>query len=181
MDLRSTPYKSLKYVSCSLHILQLVVEMLNFSAFDIWHFDALYDSDNSQDRPIIVKSEICQLPPQILQFVCRKMAFLLLRYRFDSAGCHLLQRLTFLLSEVTVLSFFLMALYCCAIFKTCRCHHPKDITSVAFHRSYPLFASCSEDNTTYVFHGMVYSDLNQDPLIVPLQVLRGHSSLKAKG
>ncbi|KAJ8451854.1 hypothetical protein Cgig2_007337 [Carnegiea gigantea] len=66
-------------------------------------------------------------------------------------------------------------------YKSLKCHHPKDITSVAFHRSYPLFASCSEDNTAYVFHGMVYSDLNQDPLIVPLQVLRGHSSLKAKG
>lgn len=66
-------------------------------------------------------------------------------------------------------------------YKSLKCHHPKDITSVAFHRSYPLFASCSEDNTAYVFHGMVYSDLNQDPLIVPLQVLRGHSSLKEKG
>lgn len=59
--------------------------------------------------------------------------------------------------------------------------HPKDITNVAFHRSYPLFASCSDDCTAYVFHGMVYSDLNQDPLIVPLEILRGHSTLDGRG
>ncbi|RLN32966.1 hypothetical protein C2845_PM03G26320 [Panicum miliaceum] len=54
--------------------------------------------------------------------------------------------------------------------------HSKDITSVTFHRKYPLFASSSEDCTAYVCHGMVYSDLNQNPLIVPLEILRGHSS-----
>ncbi|KAK9133006.1 hypothetical protein Scep_012534 [Stephania cephalantha] len=59
--------------------------------------------------------------------------------------------------------------------------HPKDITNVAFHRSYPLFASCSEDSTSYVFHGMVYSDLNQNPLIVPLQILRGHAATNGRG
>ncbi|RWR95943.1 ribosome biogenesis protein BOP1 isoform X1 [Cinnamomum micranthum f. kanehirae] len=59
--------------------------------------------------------------------------------------------------------------------------HPKDITNVAFHRSYPLFASSSEDGTAYVFHGMVYSDLNQNPLIVPLEILRGHSSTNGRG
>ncbi|KAK6157005.1 hypothetical protein DH2020_011253 [Rehmannia glutinosa] len=59
-------------------------------------------------------------------------------------------------------------------YRVLRCH-PKDITGVAYHRSYPLFASCSDDCTAYVFHGMVYSDLNQNPLIVPLEILRGHS------
>ncbi|XP_057495260.1 ribosome biogenesis protein BOP1 homolog isoform X2 [Actinidia eriantha] len=59
--------------------------------------------------------------------------------------------------------------------------HPKDITNVAFHRSYPLFASCSDDCTAYVFHGMVYSDLNQNPLIVPLEILRGHTSSNGRG
>ena len=61
-----------------------------------------------------------------------------------------------------------------------RCH-PKDITNVAFHRSYPLFASCSDDCTAYVFHGMVYADLNQNPLIVPLEILRGHTSSDGRG
>ncbi|VVB03422.1 unnamed protein product [Arabis nemorensis] len=55
-------------------------------------------------------------------------------------------------------------------------NHPKDITNVAFHRSYPLFASCSVDSTAYVFHGKVYNDLNENPLIVPLEILRGHST-----
>ncbi|KAJ9158969.1 hypothetical protein P3X46_024506 [Hevea brasiliensis] len=65
-------------------------------------------------------------------------------------------------------------------YKILKCH-PKDITSVVFHRSYPLFASCSDDCTAYVFHGMVYSDLNQNPLIVPLEILRGHSSSNGRG
>ncbi|KAF8411858.1 hypothetical protein HHK36_004417 [Tetracentron sinense] len=59
--------------------------------------------------------------------------------------------------------------------------HPKDITNVAFHRSYPLFASCSDDCTAYVFHGTVYSDLNQNPLIVPLEILRGHTITNGRG
>ncbi|XP_012066646.1 ribosome biogenesis protein BOP1 homolog isoform X2 [Jatropha curcas] len=65
-------------------------------------------------------------------------------------------------------------------YKILKCH-PKDITNVAFHRSYPLFASCSDDCTAYVFHGMVYSDLNQNPLIVPLEILRGHSTSNGRG
>ncbi|KAJ7954287.1 Ribosome biogenesis protein BOP1-like [Quillaja saponaria] len=65
-------------------------------------------------------------------------------------------------------------------YRVLRCH-PKDITNVAFHRSYPLFASCSDDCTAYVFHGMVYSDLNQNPLIVPLEILRGHTSSNGRG
>ncbi|CAD6238548.1 unnamed protein product [Miscanthus lutarioriparius] len=59
--------------------------------------------------------------------------------------------------------------------------HSKDITSVTFHRKYPLFASSSEDCTAYVCHGMAYSDLNQNPLIVPLEILRGHSSSDGRG
>ncbi|RQO87548.1 hypothetical protein POPTR_003G009600v4 [Populus trichocarpa] len=65
-------------------------------------------------------------------------------------------------------------------YKVLKCH-PKDINNVAFHRSYPLFASCSDDCTAYVFHGMVYSDLNQNPLIVPLEILRGHASSNGRG
>ncbi|XVF00040.1 hypothetical protein REPUB_Repub03eG0252100 [Reevesia pubescens] len=65
-------------------------------------------------------------------------------------------------------------------YKTLKCH-PKDITNVAFHRSYPLFASCSDDCTAYIFHGMVFADLNQNPLIVPLEILRGHTSSDGRG
>ncbi|ONI00963.1 hypothetical protein PRUPE_6G114000 [Prunus persica] len=59
--------------------------------------------------------------------------------------------------------------------------HQKDINNVCFHRSCPLFATCSDDCTAYVFHGMVYSDLNKNPLIVPLEILRGHSSTNERG
>ncbi|KAL9270532.1 Ribosome biogenesis protein BOP1-like protein [Drosera capensis] len=59
--------------------------------------------------------------------------------------------------------------------------HKKDITGVAYHRSYPLFATCSYDCTAYVFHGMVYLNLNQNPLIVPLDILKGHSSTNGRG
>ncbi|XP_031131507.1 ribosome biogenesis protein BOP1 homolog [Ipomoea triloba] len=65
-------------------------------------------------------------------------------------------------------------------YRVLKCH-PKDINKVAFHRSYPLFASCSDDCTAYVFHGMVYSDLNQNPLIVPLEILRGHAIENGRG
>ncbi|KAG4968415.1 hypothetical protein JHK87_034066 [Glycine soja] len=65
-------------------------------------------------------------------------------------------------------------------YKILKCH-PKDINNVIFHRSYPLFASCSDDCTAYVFHGMVYSDLNQNPLIVPLEILRGHTNSNGRG
>lgn len=60
-------------------------------------------------------------------------------------------------------------------------NHAKDIHAVAFHVSYPLFASCSDDCKAYVFHGMVYSDLLQNPLIVPLKVLQGHQSVNGRG
>ncbi|XP_047334109.1 ribosome biogenesis protein BOP1 homolog [Impatiens glandulifera] len=65
-------------------------------------------------------------------------------------------------------------------YRILKCHQ-KDITNVAFHRKYPLFASCSDDCTAYVFHGTVYSDLNQNPLIVPLEILRGHSTSRGRG
>uniref|UniRef100_A0A7N0V2K0 Ribosome biogenesis protein BOP1 homolog n=1 Tax=Kalanchoe fedtschenkoi TaxID=63787 RepID=A0A7N0V2K0_KALFE len=65
-------------------------------------------------------------------------------------------------------------------YKVLKCHS-KDITNVAFHRSYPIFATSSHDCSAYVFHGMVYSDLNQNPLIVPLEVLKGHTSSKEGG
>eukprot|EP00241_Pyramimonas_parkeae_P017894 CAMPEP_0114284504 /NCGR_PEP_ID=MMETSP0059-20121206/4683_1 /TAXON_ID=36894 /ORGANISM="Pyramimonas parkeae, Strain CCMP726" /LENGTH=811 /DNA_ID=CAMNT_0001405329 /DNA_START=33 /DNA_END=2468 /DNA_ORIENTATION=- len=53
--------------------------------------------------------------------------------------------------------------------------HKNALQAVAFHKSYPLFASASDDATLHVFHGMVYSDLMQNPLIVPVKILRGHT------
>ncbi|KAL4235262.1 Ribosome biogenesis protein 1 [Mactra antiquata] len=60
-------------------------------------------------------------------------------------------------------------------------HHKKAIRQVSYHRRYPLFASVSDDCTIIVCHGMVYNDLLQNPLIVPVKVLRGHTPVKDVG
>jgi len=36
-------------------------------------------------------------------------------------------------------------------------YHTTGLRGVAFHRSYPLFASCADDAAVHVFHGMVRS------------------------
>uniref|UniRef100_A0A3P8WPE3 Ribosome biogenesis protein BOP1 n=1 Tax=Cynoglossus semilaevis TaxID=244447 RepID=A0A3P8WPE3_CYNSE len=53
-------------------------------------------------------------------------------------------------------------------------HHKKAVRGVAYHRNYPLFASASDDGSVIVCHGTVYNDLLQNPLIVPVKVLKGH-------
>ncbi|XP_069372672.1 ribosome biogenesis protein bop1 isoform X2 [Paralichthys olivaceus] len=53
-------------------------------------------------------------------------------------------------------------------------YHKKAVRGVAYHRAYPLFASASDDGSVIVCHGTVYNDLLQNPLIVPVKVLRGH-------
>ncbi|XP_060594341.1 ribosome biogenesis protein bop1-B-like [Ruditapes philippinarum] len=60
-------------------------------------------------------------------------------------------------------------------------HHKKAIRQVCYHKRYPLFASASDDCSVIVCHGMVYNDLLQNPLIVPVKVLRGHTSEKDVG
>uniref|UniRef100_A0A182WLI9 Ribosome biogenesis protein BOP1 homolog n=1 Tax=Anopheles minimus TaxID=112268 RepID=A0A182WLI9_9DIPT len=52
--------------------------------------------------------------------------------------------------------------------------HNAAIRSVAFHLRYPLFASAGDDRSVIVSHGMVYNDLLQNPLIVPLRRLKNH-------
>jgi ribosome biogenesis protein ERB1 len=53
-------------------------------------------------------------------------------------------------------------------------YHAHAVRGTAFHRTYPLFASASDDATAHVFHGMVYADMMTNPLIVPVKILRGH-------
>nr|CAH7769005.1 unnamed protein product [Callosobruchus chinensis] len=52
--------------------------------------------------------------------------------------------------------------------------HGTAVRGVAFHKRYPLFASGSDDRSVIVCHGMVYNDLLQNPLIVPLKRLQDH-------
>ena len=60
-------------------------------------------------------------------------------------------------------------------------YHTRAIRSVAFHPTYPLFASSSDDGTVQIFHARVYNDLMTDPLIVPLKILRGHQIVNMLG
>ena len=65
-------------------------------------------------------------------------------------------------------------------YKTLR-YHRFAIRNVVYHDTRPLFASCSDDGTIHVFHGMVYSDLMQNPLIVPVKILKGHTRENGTG
>jgi len=60
-------------------------------------------------------------------------------------------------------------------------YHKFAIRQVTFHKHYPLFASCSDDGTIQIFHGMVYNDLMQNPFIVPVKILRGHEIVNYLG
>jgi len=53
-------------------------------------------------------------------------------------------------------------------------YHQLAVRAVAYHHQFPLFASCSDDGNIHVFHGMVYNDLLQNAMIVPLKILKGH-------
>eukprot|EP00899_Mesostigma_viride_P002463 jgi/Mesvir1/12217/Mv00445-RA.1 len=67
-------------------------------------------------------------------------------------------------------------------YKSLRNHEiGRGVVAVAYHRSFPLFASCSDDGTAHVFHGMVYADLLQNALMVPLKILRGHAVVSHEG
>lgn len=54
--------------------------------------------------------------------------------------------------------------------------HGTGVRGVTFHKRYPLFASGADDRGLIVSHGMVYNDLLQNPLIVPLKRLCNHES-----
>lgn len=58
-------------------------------------------------------------------------------------------------------------------YKTLR-YHRAAVRQVKYHPRYPLFGSCSDDGSVLMFHGMVYNDLMQNPLIVPVKTLRAH-------
>lgn len=60
-------------------------------------------------------------------------------------------------------------------------YHEKAIRAVKYHTGMPLFVSASDDGTIQVFHGMVYADMMENPLIVPLKILRGHKVTQSLG
>ena len=58
-------------------------------------------------------------------------------------------------------------------YKTLR-YHKLALRAVAYHPTYPLFCSTGDEGVVHVFHGQVYDDLMQNPLIVPVKMLKGH-------
>mmetsp|Transcript_22 Transcript_22/g.80 ORF Transcript_22/g.80 Transcript_22/m.80 type:complete len:219 (+) Transcript_22:3-659(+) len=58
-------------------------------------------------------------------------------------------------------------------YKTMR-YNNTGLRSVAYHKRLPLFAAGGEDGMVYIFHGMVYNDLMENPLIVPLKRIHAH-------
>lgn len=54
--------------------------------------------------------------------------------------------------------------------------HNDKIKSLSFHSNYPLFCSASRNGKILIYHNTVYDDLIQDPLIVPLKVLKPSTS-----
>ncbi|XP_033753788.1 ribosome biogenesis protein bop1-like [Pecten maximus] len=60
-------------------------------------------------------------------------------------------------------------------------HHKKALRQVCYHKKYPLFASGSDDGTVIVCHGMVYNDMLQNPLLVPVKMLKGHGVTNGLG
>ena len=60
-------------------------------------------------------------------------------------------------------------------------YHDKAIRQVTYSPKYPLFASSSDDGSVNVFYGMVFNDLLQNALIVPVKILKAHNPNKATG
>jgi ribosome biogenesis protein ERB1 len=60
-------------------------------------------------------------------------------------------------------------------------NHDRAVRGVAFSRRFPLFASGADDGKIQVFHGMVYNDMMQNPLIVPVSILDAHDVTEQLG
>jgi ribosome biogenesis protein ERB1 len=60
-------------------------------------------------------------------------------------------------------------------------YHKEAVNQVVYHKKYPLFASASDDGSLHIFHGMVYNDLLENALIVPVNILKGHEITRGDG
>ncbi len=58
--------------------------------------------------------------------------------------------------------------------------HSSAVKSVVFHQRLPLFASSSADGNVQITHGQVFLDSLQNPVIVPVKILHGHSNRSGK-
>jgi ribosome biogenesis protein ERB1 len=63
-------------------------------------------------------------------------------------------------------------------FKTLR-YHTKAVRRTTFHHGgYPLLATASDDGSVHIFHARIFNDFVQNPLIVPVKILKGHAVTK---
>lgn len=70
----------------------------------------------------------------------------------------------------------------CLLVCVCLCsYHHDAVRMVHIHPRFPLFASCSDDGKTHIFHQTVYSDLLMNALIVPVKILKGHERVNTIG
>ena len=67
-------------------------------------------------------------------------------------------------------------------YKTLR-YHASGVRRAAFHAgTLPLMATASDDGTLHVFHARVFpDDFSQNPVIVPVKILRGHAIVDGLG
>lgn len=63
----------------------------------------------------------------------------------------------------------------------CRARLPTPPPQVAFHSTYPLFATASDDGKLHILHGTVYTDLLTNPLIVPVKIIEAHTPVDDVG
>ena len=54
-------------------------------------------------------------------------------------------------------------------------YHTRAVRRVAFHPTYPLFASAADDGCVHIFHATVYTDLLTNAMLVPLKIIRAHA------
>jgi len=54
-------------------------------------------------------------------------------------------------------------------------YHDKAIRQVVFCNKYPLFASCSDDGSINIFYSMIFNDILQNPMIVPVKLIKAHT------
>lgn len=54
--------------------------------------------------------------------------------------------------------------------------HTGAVRCVTFHPRLPLFASASTDGSVQISHGQVFQDFLQNPIIVPVKIITGHSN-----
>mmetsp|Transcript_22328 Transcript_22328/g.43433 ORF Transcript_22328/g.43433 Transcript_22328/m.43433 type:complete len:536 (+) Transcript_22328:1-1608(+) len=60
-------------------------------------------------------------------------------------------------------------------------YHKKAVRQVDFSKTYPIFASGSDNGKLHIFHGKVFDDLLTNPMIVPVKIINAHDPVDGLG